>query len=157
MIRRPPRSTLFPYTTLFRSKEHEFGAGFGGGIGAGHGVAGGVPGDLRARNEFFFDRKGLPVPMPMMALESVEVADKSASVSNSATLAKKDSSSSGARVRSYFPEALYINPEIITDRDGRASISIPLADSITTWRLAMLPSTQPAALGSASSSLKVFQ
>src|SRR5256885_3799193 len=22
MIRRPPRSTLFPYTTLFRSKEH---------------------------------------------------------------------------------------------------------------------------------------
>src|SRR2546429_6631630 len=26
MIRRPPRSTLFPYTTLFRS-EHIFGAG----------------------------------------------------------------------------------------------------------------------------------
>src|SRR2546427_11592094 len=23
MIRRPPRSTLFPYTTLFRSKHHE--------------------------------------------------------------------------------------------------------------------------------------
>src|SRR2546427_5867291 len=23
MIRRPPRSTLFPYTTLFRSMEHE--------------------------------------------------------------------------------------------------------------------------------------
>src|SRR3712207_8178034 len=23
MIRRPPRSTLFPYTTLFRSEEHE--------------------------------------------------------------------------------------------------------------------------------------
>src|SRR5256885_12248360 len=23
MIRRPPRSTLFPYTTLFRSQEHE--------------------------------------------------------------------------------------------------------------------------------------
>src|SRR3712207_8378531 len=28
MIRRPPRSTLFPYTTLFRSKLHE--AGFRG-------------------------------------------------------------------------------------------------------------------------------
>src|SRR5438270_3778714 len=24
MIRRPPRSPLFPYTTLFRSSEHEF-------------------------------------------------------------------------------------------------------------------------------------
>src|SRR3712207_8795458 len=26
MIRRPPRSTLFPYTTLFRSEVHEAGA-----------------------------------------------------------------------------------------------------------------------------------
>src|SRR5438445_9224798 len=29
MIRRPPRSTLFPYTTLFRSQAHR-GAGRGG-------------------------------------------------------------------------------------------------------------------------------
>src|SRR5690242_21601539 len=27
MIRRPPRSTLFPYTTLFRSSERQTGAG----------------------------------------------------------------------------------------------------------------------------------
>src|SRR3712207_7285879 len=27
MIRRPPRSTLFPYTTLFRSLRHRGGAG----------------------------------------------------------------------------------------------------------------------------------
>src|SRR2546430_10616840 len=27
MIRRPPRSTLFPYTTLFRSKSHSFHTG----------------------------------------------------------------------------------------------------------------------------------
>jgi uncharacterized protein YfaS (alpha-2-macroglobulin family) len=60
-------------------------------------------------------------------------------------------------VRSYFPEALYINPEIITDRDGNASISIPVADNITTWRMAMLASTQHGALGTATSSLKVFQ
>src|SRR5258708_19949367 len=26
MIRRPPRSTLFPYTTLFRSRKNAFGA-----------------------------------------------------------------------------------------------------------------------------------
>ncbi len=44
-------------------------------------------------------------------------------------------------VRSYFPEALYINPEIITDAQGNANISIPVADSITTWRMAMLAST----------------
>jgi hypothetical protein len=60
-------------------------------------------------------------------------------------------------VRSYFPEALYINPEIITDAKGNASISIPVADSITTWRMAMLASTQSGALGSGTSSIKVFQ
>jgi uncharacterized protein YfaS (alpha-2-macroglobulin family) len=60
-------------------------------------------------------------------------------------------------VRSYFPEALYINPEILTDGHGNASISIPLADSITTWRMAMMASTARGALGSGTSSLKVFQ
>src|SRR2546422_4033808 len=29
MIRRPPRSTLFPYTTLFRSHRHAVGGGRG--------------------------------------------------------------------------------------------------------------------------------
>jgi uncharacterized protein YfaS (alpha-2-macroglobulin family) len=63
----------------------------------------------------------------------------------------------GGHVRSYFPEALYINPEILTNGDGKASITIPLADSITTLRMAMLASTQAGALGTGSSELKVFQ
>ena len=62
-----------------------------------------------------------------------------------------------AHVRSWFPEALYINPEILTDGHGDASISIPLADSITTWRMALLASTRSGALGSANASIKVFQ
>jgi uncharacterized protein YfaS (alpha-2-macroglobulin family) len=69
----------------------------------------------------------------------------------------KETSAPTAHVRSYFPEALYINPEIITDKDGRASIVIPMADSITTWRMAMIASTQQGALGTSTSSLKVFQ
>jgi uncharacterized protein YfaS (alpha-2-macroglobulin family) len=69
----------------------------------------------------------------------------------------KESSTPAAHVRSYFPEALYINPEIITDKNGRASIVIPMADSITTWRMAMIASTQQGALGTSTSSLKVFQ
>ena len=60
-------------------------------------------------------------------------------------------------VRSYFPEALYINPQIITDQNGAATISIPMADSITTWRMAMMASTTHGALGSGTASLKVFQ
>ncbi len=82
-------------------------------------------------------------------------------MANTATLAKEKSEeksdSSAARVRSYFPEALYINPEIITDGNGGATIAIPLADSITTWRMAMMASTARGALGSGASSLKVFQ
>src|SRR3712207_8588925 len=57
MIRRPPRSTLFPYTTLFRSQPDARGAvgrGEGrqdrhGGVGQGKGPGGGV-GNARVRN-----------------------------------------------------------------------------------------------------------
>jgi len=70
---------------------------------------------------------------------------------------KQEVSGPSAHVRSYFPEALYINPEIVTDQNGSATITIPLADSITTWRMAMLASTTHGALGSGTSSLKVFQ
>src|SRR3712207_7551442 len=45
MIRRPPRSTLFPYTTLFRSGVR--GGGRGRRRGARPGRAGGVRGRLR--------------------------------------------------------------------------------------------------------------
>ena len=68
-----------------------------------------------------------------------------------------DTAAPAPHVRSYFPEALYINPEIITDGNGVASITIPMADSITTWRMAMLASTEHGALGTGTSSLKVFQ
>src|SRR3712207_7331857 len=37
MIRRPPRSTLFPYTTLFRSVAEEAKAGDGAAVRAGRG------------------------------------------------------------------------------------------------------------------------
>ncbi|HVU47607.1 MAG TPA: MG2 domain-containing protein [Terracidiphilus sp.] len=68
-----------------------------------------------------------------------------------------DSAVHETHIRSYFPEALYINPEIITDSNGEATIEVPIADSITTWRMAMLASTVNGALGTATSSLKVFQ
>jgi hypothetical protein len=126
------------------------------GIGGGHGFAGGVRngaiGGAINRRETMGD---LAIPAAMPAVMSPR---------NSAVLAKDLKQESGAQsaapsahVRSYFPEALYINPEIITDQDGAASITIPIADSITTWRMAMLASTTHGALGSATSSLKVFQ
>src|SRR3712207_8328833 len=57
MIRRPPRSTLFPYTTLFRSAVHRAGVQGGGGAPAlvrperGAAVAAAVGEDRRLRGE----------------------------------------------------------------------------------------------------------
>jgi uncharacterized protein YfaS (alpha-2-macroglobulin family) len=115
---------------------------------AGRGVGGG--GGINGRE---FDR-------PVFAMKAPRQmgADQVMSLpAGTATLVKEKADSPAPRVRSYFPEALYINPEIITDANGVASISIPIADSITTWRMAMLASTTHGALGSATSSLKVFQ
>src|SRR2546427_4634362 len=46
MIRRPPRSTLFPYTTLFRSCAHPVFIGAGRRAGDGHAAAAAEDADL---------------------------------------------------------------------------------------------------------------
>jgi len=129
------------------------------------GVVGGMPGGVPG-GQMGGAIGGLRVPQVAMAMDAKDMElqspppgmAKAVRAMNSAALLKeKNQESSAPRVRSFFPEALYINPEIITDGDGRASVNIPLADSITTWRMAMLASTVHGALGSATSSLKVFQ
>jgi len=61
------------------------------------------------------------------------------------------------RVRRYFPETLLWQPELVTDEKGEASLEIPLADSITTWRLAMSAVSRLGELGATSLGLRVFQ
>ena len=122
-------------------------AGVPGGVagGARGGVIFGVIGGLgRAEAQM------LMAPKPLLPLNNRNLTQL-------ASVTKDEKTEPDAHVRSWFPEALYINPEIITDRNGDASISIPLADNITTWRMAMIASTQHGALGTSASSLKVFQ
>jgi A-macroglobulin TED domain/Alpha-2-macroglobulin family/Carboxypeptidase regulatory-like domain/A-macroglobulin receptor binding domain/MG2 domain/Alpha-2-macroglobulin bait region domain len=107
--------------------------------------------------------EAMPMAAPMRLAQSFaagKVDNASAdelSVNGRSFAALRKTEVPDAHVRSYFPEAPYINPEIITDGKGNADISIPIADSITTWRMAMLASTQTGALGTGTSSLKVFQ
>jgi hypothetical protein len=71
-----------------------------------------------------------------------------------------DISSSGTaspRVRQDFPETLYVNPELITGPDGKAVLTLPLADSITNWRVSMLANSAQGRLGSATGDVTVFQ
>jgi hypothetical protein len=123
------------------------------------GVVGGVPGGA-AGGVIGGIIGGVPsaAPPPPTVFAMAGAIALSADRDKAKVVKEQDSGSSGvARVRSYFPEALYINPQIVTDHNGEASIVIPVADSITTWRMSMLASTRNGALGSGTSSLKVFQ
>ncbi|MGA8311458.1 MAG: MG2 domain-containing protein, partial [Terriglobales bacterium] len=87
-------------------------AGVVGGVpgGVGAGVMGGVVNaPVEGREVMMLMAPAVPGPLRVSKAISV----------NSATLVtdgdKRDSGSPAAHVRSYFPEALYINPEIITD------------------------------------------
>jgi type II secretory pathway pseudopilin PulG len=61
------------------------------------------------------------------------------------------------RLRQYFPETLLWCPELITDAQGNASLEVPLADSITTWRLTSSAVTAGGELGALETPIRVFQ
>jgi len=61
------------------------------------------------------------------------------------------------RLRQYFPETLYWSPETITDESGRLALDVPMADSITTWRLSAQASTKQGELGGLTTGIRVFQ
>lgn len=127
------------------------GNGFGGGGGGNFGVLDAPVGAPRAKAEFL-PRKQFATQAQVLATDSIM---------RNALIANRPAAAPGAvpepHIRSYFPEALYINPEILTDARGNADITIPMADSITTWRMAMIASTTSGVLGTGDSSIKVFQ
>ena len=88
---------------------------------------------------------GMPVP-------GAPAAEQGPNVKNN-----DDGGGSGPRVREYFPETLYTNPALITDGAGKGSFTVEVADSITTWRMTGLASSQAGGLGSGTGSLLVFQ
>ena len=61
------------------------------------------------------------------------------------------------KVRSWFPETLFFEPSLITDIDGKVSVEIPLADSITEWRMTTMASSRGGHLGSRTDGIVVFQ
>ncbi|HEX7295863.1 MAG TPA: MG2 domain-containing protein [Pyrinomonadaceae bacterium] len=61
------------------------------------------------------------------------------------------------RLREYFPETLLWQPELITDKNGNAKIDFKLADNITTWKMAVIGSTETGEIGIAETEIKTFQ
>ena len=103
------------------------------------------------------------VPMVDMAAPMVKGVPAATPAPAAAEIGKEKEAGAGAeqpempRLRQWFPEALYWNPEAITDENGHLTLEIPLADSITTWRLTALASAQQGQLGSATAGIRVFQ
>ncbi len=121
------------------------------------GVAGGALGGVMGRANAVAMVAPAAAPVTNRLMAPMAKAKDGRAFTQRADRDSDQEASPEVHVRSYFPEALYINPEIITDRNGNASIAVPMADNITTWRMAMLASTEQGALGTGTSSLKVFQ
>ncbi len=60
-------------------------------------------------------------------------------------------------IRQYFPETWEWVPVIITDESGRAFLNLTTPDSITTWALEAIASTQDAQIGIAKEEITIFQ
>lgn len=61
------------------------------------------------------------------------------------------------RVREWFPETLLWRPQIVTNDNGEATLEIPLADSITTWRVTTSAVSGRGQLGGDQFPIRVFQ
>lgn len=75
----------------------------------------------------------------------------------SANTAAQSGGGEAPRLRQFFPETMFWLPDGVTDANGVLAVDVPVADSITTWRLTALASTQDGRLGSATGALRVFQ
>ena len=92
----------------------------------------------------------------MSDLKQVELANQIAEGDNS----KPESGGTAPvapRVRRDFPETLLWRPELITDDQGKATLEIPLADSITTWRASVDAVNSSGKMGSTELPITVFQ
>lgn len=77
-------------------------------------------------------------------------------VSDPQTDDNKEVAGSTKKLRSRFLESLYFSSEIIAE-DGKASIKIPLADNITSWRMQTAANSLDGYLGSSTDKIDVFQ
>ena len=89
--------------------------------------------------------------------ESATLAEAARVISTTGKMTSGPAALATPRLRDYFPETLLWRPEVVTDSHGAAHLSIPLADSITTWELKAIASTVDGRIGTAESEVRAFQ
>jgi hypothetical protein len=91
---------------------------------------------------------------------TVEVSAESVVINTDLAVARgiaANTALSTPRVREYFPETLFWQPELVTNAAGRASIQVKLADSITTWHVAVIASTLDGRITETKADFRAFQ
>jgi hypothetical protein len=109
---------------------------------------------------FSYAELGLtPLQIPELDLPGATASGGSSSVSVGAGGASSGGAGNASepRVRSDFPETLYVNPSVITDATGKATVDVSMADSITQWRVSALASSADGRLGGTESGIRVFK
>ncbi|HEY9075112.1 MAG TPA: alpha-2-macroglobulin family protein [Anaerolineaceae bacterium] len=97
-------------------------------------------------------------PMPMAAPQpTAQAAERKAETEKGTGGADAASQVEAPRLRQFFPETMLWLPDAKTDAAGKLHLDIPVADSITTWRMTALASTQDGRIGSTQAPLRVFQ
>ncbi|MCS6775183.1 MAG: alpha-2-macroglobulin family protein [Chloroherpetonaceae bacterium] len=118
-------------------------------------------GGVRERNMFLMRGVG-PVADGVVAQEAAQEGPRALARAPGAEFQKKaDGAPAGReetiRVREYFPETMLWQPALITDDSGRATLSVRMADSITTWRLSVTGNDLQGLMGSTTVPVRVFQ
>lgn len=122
-----------------RAQNGLFGRGFGGGAPGGFG---GLPEADMALPRAAMPNAGAAPPV----FEGAKKAGEA-----------KGGGKAAPRIREYFPETMLWQPQLITNDQGIADLSVAFADSITTWRLTASANSKGGALGGVTVPLKVFQ
>ncbi len=91
-----------------------------------------------------------------VAAEAPQLQTQSASIAQAISV-KTVTQSATPRLREYFPETLLWQPQLETDRTGRAQVNFKLADNITTWKMSVIASTVDGELGVADADIRAFQ
>ncbi|HZU86462.1 MAG TPA: alpha-2-macroglobulin family protein [Anaerolineaceae bacterium] len=107
--------------------------------------------------EMVFEDMAMPMPTAVPAVDGAFQNDKSGNDFPETGGGGGETSVEAPRLRQYFPETMLWAPDLVTNPDGSLSLPLTMADSITTWRVTALASSQNGLLGSTTVPLRVFQ
>lgn len=98
-----------------------------------------------------------PRPAALLAKAQAGPAEDPAAAGKAGARPATAAEKARVRVRSWFPETMFWSPSVVTGADGLATVTVPVADSITRWRVSATASAADGRLGVGAGGLVAFQ